>query len=484
MSVLRGKHVVVAGAGGIGCPATWALRLGGVGRITVLDPDVVEPSNLPRQVLFDDIDLGHPKAERLWRRFGRGDVDHRGLHAALDHETAEHVLVDADLLIDATDGAHAKDWINQLAVERGLPLVHAAGLRAEARLLDVSAGGKPCLACLFGRLTEDTGSCADLGVWNGVVGVVGFLAAQEATRMLLDPLRAPAGYRVLDFESGRATTLRAAADGACPVCAVGERAPEPYPAPFACEVPSAATDASTAAVATSLPPLDLRDEACPLNLLRARRALADLPDGAVLPIQLGIEGAATVPDGVRALGHRVLSEVPVGDGLDLRVAVVGAVEDDPAFDGADLHRYARQIVLPEVGERGQRRLKEARVCFAGDVDGLYGPALESAVRYTEAAGVGAIVDEPEEATHVAWASGGEVPKLPDGAIVLQRDGEASDRVRAGFDVGRALTWEQRYVDFPVALAWGALLADLVQRTIVLDTPPEQTFAITFEGDVA
>ena len=177
----------------------------------------------------------------------------------------------------------------------------------------------------------------------------------------------------------------------------------------------------------------------------------------------------------------MLSETPAGAGLDLEVRVVGDAEDDPAFDGTDLQRYARQIVLPEVGERGQRALMEARVCFAGDVDGLYGPALESAMRYTAAAGVGAIVEEPEDATHVAWAGGGEVPALPDGAIVLEAHGGA---VRAGHDVSRAITWEQRFVDFPVALAWGALLADLVQRTIVLEAPPTHTFLITDDGDVA
>ena len=477
MSILRGKHVLVAGAGGIGCPTTWALRLAGLGRVTVLDPDVVEPSNLPRQVLFDDLDLGLPKAERVWRRFGRADVDHRGIHARLDDTNAEAVLDGVDLIVDATDGAHAKDWINQLAVRRGLPLVHAAGLRAEARLLDVPAGGKPCLACLFGRLREETGSCADLGVWNGVVGVVGFLAAQEATRMLLRPDREPIGYRVLDFETGRATTLRASADDACPVCGAVDGALEPYPEPFACATPAGAGGDAPA----STEALDLRDEHCPLNLLRARRALADLPAGAVLEVRLGAEGAATVPDGVRALGHRVLAETPAGDGLDLRVEVVGEATDDPAFDGAALQRYARQIVLPEVGERGQRRLMEARVCLAGAVDGMHGPALESATRYLQTAGVGELVDEPEDATHVAWAGGGEVPDLPDGAIVLEAHGGA---VRAGHDVSRAVTWEQRFVDFPVALAWGALLADLVQRTIVLDAPPTHTFLITDDGDVA
>lgn len=481
MSGLRGHHVLVAGAGGIGCPAVWALRLAGLGRVTVLDPDVVEPSNLPRQVLFDDADVGAPKAERVWRRFGRADADHRGIHAALDHETAPALLADVDLILDATDGAHAKDWINQLAVRRGLPLVHAAGLRAEARLLDVPAGGRPCLACLFGRLTTELGSCADLGVWNGVVGVVGFLAAHEATRMLRGGARATVGYRVLDFASGRATTLRAAADDACPLCHAPSPALEPYPAPFDCAVPPGPGAApADAPGAEALPTLDLIAERCPMNLLRARRALADLPAGARLVIRLGAEGAATVPDGVRALGHRVLAETTAGDGLALQVEVVGAAADDPSFDGADLQRYARQIVLPEVGEAGQRRLMDARVCLAGAVDGMHGPALESATRYLEAAGVGAIVDEPEDATHVAWAGGGEVPPLPDGAIVLEHTDAGC---RAGFDVARAMTWQQRYVDFPVALAWGALLADFVQRVIVLEDPPAHTFTITPDGDV-
>jgi len=470
VSTLADVHVLVAGAGGIGCPAVWALAAAGVGRITLLDPDVVERSNLPRQILYRDADLGAPKAVQAAAALGRMGfaTDVRARHAALDHTNAQALLADVDVLVDATDGAHAKDWLNQLAVRRGVALVHAAGLRAEARLLSIAPGGRPCLTCLFGRLTEETGSCADLGVWNGAVGVVGFLAAQRAIQRATGCDGATGRYAVLDFEVGRATGLRVAADAACPVCAGEPAAVEPYPdEPLGCAAETPAPPAPSGY-------LDLGAERCPLNLLRARRALADLPFGAVLEIRLGAEGAATVPDGVRALGHTVLSEVPAGAGLDLRVQVGAPATATPALDGEILQRYARQIVLPEVGERGQRTLLEASVWLGGE-----GPAAAAARRYLEAAGVGSFVDRPAEADVCAWAGGLEAPDLPADAVRLVR-GEAG--VQASRTAGPALGAYD--VAAPVALAWGALLADLVQRVLVLAEAPAGTLHIGATGTPA
>ncbi len=461
------RHVLVAGAGGIGCPATWGLAASGVGRITVLDPDVVELSNLPRQVWYRREDIGRPKAHVAAARLPAvGFVG--GEHARLDDTNEEALLAGVDVVIDATDGAHAKDWLNQWAVRRSVPLVHAAGLRSEARLLRVPAGGKPCLACLFGRLTEETGSCADLGVWNGVVGTVGFLAAHAATA---EPVQGAGGYAVLDFESGRAMTLGARAAGGCPVCSE-PGAVEAYPAAPECAVPAAPT--------ADLPleggdeHLDLREERCPLNLLRARKALATLPAGRTLAIALGAEGAATVPDGVRALGHRILVSRPRGDGLDLLVESSGT-GDAERLDGDALQRFARQIVLPEVGEAGQRRLGAASVRLLG-----LGPCVESARTYLLAAGVGRVTAADEPVDLVAWAGG--APR-PDGLRVdvgLQR---TPDGCLATLDPDAPLGL---YDAAPaVALAWGTLLADLVERRIVLgDDAPERTFTVTDGGGVA
>ena len=469
MTSLAHAHVVVAGAGGLGCPAAWALAEAGVGRITLVDPDSVEASNLPRQVLFHARDLGAPKAARAAAAVAPS-VFAGGVQARLDDTTEDALLAGADVLLDASDGAHAKDWIHQAAVRRGVPLVHAAGLRSEARLLTVAAGGRPCLACLFGRLAEETGSCADLGVWNGVVGVAGFLAAQAALDVIAGRGRA-AGYAVLDFEAGRALTLAVAARGDCPVCAhPGAR--EPYPAPFACRTSEAPGGAQLAPET-----LDLRAERCPMNLLRARQALAQLPAGTFLRIALGEEGAATVPDGVRALGHRVVEQTAQGAGLELLVEKADREPDDPAFDGEALQRYARQIVLPEVGERGQRRLARGRVALLGR-----GRAREAAATYLRAAGVCTVDAPPAQADLVAWA-GGEAPPAAGGelgfVVALVREGDLVRARRGG--AAASLGCE---APAAVALARGALLADLVQRHLVLDDAPEATFGIDDAGAVA
>jgi len=457
----------VAGAGGIGCPATWGLAASGVGRVTVLDPDVVEASNLPRQVWFTAADVGRSKARCAAARLPAG-LFVGGVPARLDDTNEAALLAGVDVVIDATDGARAKDWINQLAVRRGVPLVHAAGLRSEARLLGVPAGGRPCLACLFGRLTEERGSCADLGVWNGVVGTVGFLAAHAAIEGLASSV---AGYAVLDFATGRALTLGARPAQDCPVCAAASGL-EPYPDALGCELgagpappPGARPDADAE--------LDLRDEHCPLNLLRARKALADMERGTVLAITLGAEGAETVPDGVRALGHRILAREARADGLDLLVASAGGGADARSLDGAQLQRFARQVVLPEVGEAGQARLGATHVRLLGE-----GPAAASARTYLLAAGVGRVAGDGREAEVVVWA-GGAAPPAVTFDVALEAMPEGS---RASRSPGRLLG----AYDAPpaVALAWGTLLADLVERFVVLgERAPRDTFTVTHRGGV-
>ncbi|MHC5012865.1 MAG: HesA/MoeB/ThiF family protein, partial [Planctomycetota bacterium] len=255
-------HVLLIGAGGIGCPAAWALVEAGIGKLTIVDPDVVEISNLPRQVLFGPTDVGRSKAEVAADRLRCGERRTRGVWARFDDTTAGDLCRDVDLLLDATDGALTKDWINALAVRIGLPLVHAAGLRSEARILDVPAGGRPCLACLFGRLDAEQGTCADLGVWSGVVGMVGFLAAETALRRLTDEHAPSRGYAVIDLESGRAFSLAAEAAEDCPVCGEGGRPGlEPFPDVATC----ATGDDRPRATKPGIPVLDLVGEACPMN---------------------------------------------------------------------------------------------------------------------------------------------------------------------------------------------------------------------------
>jgi len=375
------QHVLVVGAGGIGCPAAWGLIERGTTRVTLVDPDVVELSNLPRQVLYTPDDVGCPKAVVAAQRLGGSVRGVTGVHARLDEGNADALLATVDVVIDATDGARTKDWLNQLAVRRNVPLVHAAGLRSEARLLPVPAGGRPCLSCLFGRLEEETGSCADFGVWNGAVGTVGFLAADAVYALVAG--RAKSAYGVLDFDTMRRTDLDVRLDEACPVCAASGDV-EPYPSGAGC-TPPAAVDTGPDGGAASGDVLDLVRERCPMNLLRARRALEERTAGAVLEIHLGEEGAATVPSGVQALGHDVLLREPLGAGLRLRVRSGGSSNGAGALDHGLLKRFARQVVLPDIGEAGQARLRDATALVTGG-----GPTLAACALYLAAAGVGTL----------------------------------------------------------------------------------------------
>jgi adenylyltransferase/sulfurtransferase len=519
-------HVLLVGAGGIGCPAAWALLEAGLGRLTVVDPDLVEPSNLPRQVLFGPQDVGRPKAVVLEERLKRHGVAVHGHPVRLDHTNEEALVRGVDLVLDATDGARTKDWLSALAVRRRVPLVHAAGLRSEGRVLDVPVGGRPCLACLFGRVTQDDGSCADLGVWNGVVGAVGFLAAATALGRLAAPRAPSRGYVVLDLEGGRAVTLSSERSPDCPVCGDGaDPPPERYPDPLAC-APGQSEEVHAADA------LDLVGEECPLNLLRARRAVEDLPVGRALRIVLGAEGAATVPGGLRALGHEILAARPLADGgLDLDVRCGRRRVGEP-LPPELLERFSRQVVLPDFTEAGQQKLLASSVALDGS-----GPVQAAAAMYLAAAGVGTLVLRDE-----GWVGGqaGRFPFPADAggqrraeALARALDGRSVGRVttevpatldvlafprgerergmariwkagawppaRVMFDLGAAGTLGARVVRLeadgerahpppgiggPAAYALGALLADAILRELVLGRSAVHEFGVTSEACVA
>jgi len=452
---LARAHVVIAGVGGIGCPAAWGLAEAGVGRLTLVDPDVVALHNLPRQVLFRPADLGRRKVEAAAEHLKRPGLTLTVVRAPLDARNADELLEGAGLLIDATDGAQAKDGLNALAVENDVALVHAAGLRSEGRLLDVPAGGRPCLACLFGRLGADEGgSCADLGVWNGVVGAVGFLAARTALRRLVDPRAAALGYEVLDLAERRWTRLGAAVNADCDVCGPQGRPGDP---PYL----QAGVDPSRSGGPAAPPEvLDLTTERCPMNLLRARQRLDAAANGDVVEIWLGLEGAATVPDGVRALGHAVLVEEPLGTGVRLRVRRAWRPDPDAPepMPREELERFARQVVMPEFGEQGQRRLRSARVV-------LRGPALavDVARTYLSAAGLGT----------VDVRSGGRLAaSLPGVGMAWAARVDDAGRL----EVARAPWIEspgQAAPAYPTldGMLLGTLLADTVERALVSGQPP-------------
>jgi molybdopterin/thiamine biosynthesis adenylyltransferase len=232
---LSTKRVVVIGAGGLGGPALLGLAAAGVGRLLVIDGDAVETSNLARQPLFGEADLGRRKAEaaaaRLRLLFPALQVE--AVDGRFDAASAGRLLRGADLVVDASDNFETRFLANDEAVRAGIPLVHGGVLRYTAQLLTVIPGATGCLRCLFEGPPPrgEVPSCAEAGVLGALAGAAGSLMAAEALRLLSG--EAPAyGGQLLIYEArgarSRLVPVKARAD--CTTCPSAPRRAAPAPA--------------------------------------------------------------------------------------------------------------------------------------------------------------------------------------------------------------------------------------------------------------
>ena len=222
---LTGARVLVVGAGGLGCPALQYLVGAGVGRVTVVDPDRVEVSNLHRQVLFGVEDLGMPKAVAAARRL-RGLnplVRIEAVEARVDARNVRALVEEHDLVLDGTDRLETKFLLNRVCVGVGRPLVAASVHRFEGQLQVVRPGG-PCLECLWPTPPEDgcVGTCAEVGVLGVTPGLLGTMQATEGLKALLG-LPGLEGVLMVDLLRMSTQTLRLARRPGCPVCGDGAR---------------------------------------------------------------------------------------------------------------------------------------------------------------------------------------------------------------------------------------------------------------------
>ncbi|HUJ27550.1 MAG TPA: HesA/MoeB/ThiF family protein [Myxococcales bacterium] len=209
------KTAVILGIGGLGCPAALALSEAGVDvRLVLVDPDRVDRSNLPRQILFRDDDLGRAKAEAAAHRLRNAQARVQ----RFDATTADVLLRDADVLLDGTDDYATRFLANDEAVKRGIPLVHGAALGWSGQLLTVLPGRTACLRCLFEAPPADGPTCAQAGVLAPLCGLVGAAMAEAAQAVLQGR---PAGAGVLhrwDARTGTDRPLKLKRDPACAAC--------------------------------------------------------------------------------------------------------------------------------------------------------------------------------------------------------------------------------------------------------------------------
>jgi len=182
----RSVRALVIGVGGLGCPAALALARAGVGTLGLVDPDVVDVSNLPRQILYDAGDVGSAKvavaAERL-----RAVAPALRVVATQARFTAADAawLHDFDVVLDGTDSIAAKFDVSDAAVAAGVPLAHAGVSDFRAQLLTIVPRETACFRCVFEDAPppHDVPSCQEAGVLGPVVALAGSLQAADALRI-------------------------------------------------------------------------------------------------------------------------------------------------------------------------------------------------------------------------------------------------------------------------------------------------------------
>jgi molybdopterin/thiamine biosynthesis adenylyltransferase len=226
---LAQSHVAVIGLGGIGSPALQYLAASGIGRLTLVDDDVVDVSNLQRQTIFTTRDIGHGKAVSARRWLANFDdalvIDVSDARITADNAPA--LIAGADLVLDGTDNFATRLAVSDACVMAGIPLLTAAVGRFQGQVAAFAGHwpDKACYRCFVGDAfdAEDCDTCADDGMLGAMAGWAGSFAAMQAIKVLLEGVSAlgdPQWGRlhILDGLAPGMRTIRIAKDPTCRAC--------------------------------------------------------------------------------------------------------------------------------------------------------------------------------------------------------------------------------------------------------------------------
>jgi molybdopterin/thiamine biosynthesis adenylyltransferase len=218
------SHALILGAGGLGSPVALYLAASGVGRITLIDDDVVDLTNLQRQIAHTTERVGQPKVEsaRDAMRSLNPRVQVQPLQIRADETALLRLVAEADVVIDGCDNFATRHAVNRACVQHAVPLVSGAVIRLDGQLTtyDTRDAASPCYACLFppDQAPEEV-RCSTLGVLAPLVGVIGTLQATEAIKLLAGVGRSLVGrLQLLDGRSLEWTEMRLRRQPDCPVC--------------------------------------------------------------------------------------------------------------------------------------------------------------------------------------------------------------------------------------------------------------------------
>lgn len=227
---LSSASVLCIGAGGLGAPALLYLAAAGVWRIGIIDFDRVDKTNLQRQVLYTEQDVGQPKAEAAARRLKALNLEIiiESYTQELNVETANHLFPLYDIILDGTDNFETKYLINDAAVKYGKPWIYGAIQRFDGQASVFDAAHGPCYRCLFPHPPKaQIMNCAEAGVIGAVAGLVGVTQAMQVIQMItgsaaFEPLIGK--LWTVDMRTMQTHTLALSKNSQCPACSISAEA--------------------------------------------------------------------------------------------------------------------------------------------------------------------------------------------------------------------------------------------------------------------
>ena len=220
--LLKGR-VLLVGAGGLGCPTALYLAAAGVGQIGLVDADVVDKSNLQRQVLFGESDVGRPKVEAARDRLLdlNPGIDVRTHYELLTSYNIYDVMAEYDIIVNGCDNFPTRYLVNDAAVLTGKPVVDGSIFRFEGQATVYVPGEGPCYRCLYPEPPPpgEVPSCAEGGVLGVLPGTVGLMQATEVVKLILGEGKPLIGRVLLyDAMDMKFRELKLRRDSECPVC--------------------------------------------------------------------------------------------------------------------------------------------------------------------------------------------------------------------------------------------------------------------------
>ncbi len=302
------QKIVCVGAGGLGHPAALELGrrlpLGDRYEIHIVDDDNIELSNLNRQFLFSDKDIGRNKAEvlaeRLHAQAERANHEVIAVKKRLTARTCDEILSEASAVLDCTDHIETKFLINDYCTLSHIPFCYGGAIELTGVCLGVPArnGIRGCLRCLFGEhaerdLSHQEQSCQSAGIIGPVAGLIGVLQAAEIVRLMSSPGESKSSFSKFEGRKGRWTRSEVPASEKCPL---------------GCSLRIDAT-------------IDLRARTCPHTFLFTKLALEEAVPNSVLEVLFSSqESLANVTRSVKEEGHRVLGS-PLPSAKEFRLLI-------------------------------------------------------------------------------------------------------------------------------------------------------------------